>query len=114
MLELSLVAAVIAYVAGIAAARRLGARLASFTGMAEVVFAVLYTWLLLDQLPSPGVHRRRVLCSPTSSWYAPMRPNDAHQIDKSQVFDNRPLRPDHSQQLSRILAHALPRYAGLS
>jgi drug/metabolite transporter (DMT)-like permease len=47
------VAAVIAYVAGIAAARRLGARLASFTAMAEVIFAVLYAWLLLGQLPSP-------------------------------------------------------------
>jgi drug/metabolite transporter (DMT)-like permease len=49
VLELSLVAAVIAYVAGMAAARRLGARLASFTGMAEVAFAVLYAWLLLGQ-----------------------------------------------------------------
>jgi drug/metabolite transporter (DMT)-like permease len=53
VLELSLVAAVIAYVAGIAAARRLGAKLASFIGMAEVFFAVLYAWLLLGQLPSP-------------------------------------------------------------
>ncbi len=43
----------IAYVAGIAAARRLGAKLASFTGMAEVFFAVLCAWLLLGQLPSP-------------------------------------------------------------
>jgi hypothetical protein len=39
VLELALVSAVIA---GIAAARRLGARLASFTGMAEVLFGVLY------------------------------------------------------------------------
>ena len=52
VLELALVSAVIAYVAGIAAARRLGARLASFTGMAEVLFAVLYAWLLLGQTPS--------------------------------------------------------------
>ena len=52
LLELALVSAVIAYVAGIAAARRLGARLASFTGMAEVLFAVLYAWLLLGQMPS--------------------------------------------------------------
>jgi drug/metabolite transporter (DMT)-like permease len=60
-LGLALVSAVIAYVAGIAAARRLGARLASFTGMAEVLFAVLYAWLLLGQTPTPGgVHRRRV------------------------------------------------------
>jgi drug/metabolite transporter (DMT)-like permease len=53
VLELSLVAAVIAYVAGIAAARRLGAKLASFIGIAEVIFAALYAWLLLGQLPSP-------------------------------------------------------------
>jgi drug/metabolite transporter (DMT)-like permease len=53
VLELSLVSTAIAYVAGIAAARRLGAKLASFTGMAEVFFAVLYAWLLLGQLPSP-------------------------------------------------------------
>ena len=53
VLELSLVAAVIAYVAGIAAARRHGAKLASFIGIAEVIFAALYAWLLLGQLPSP-------------------------------------------------------------
>lgn len=54
VLGLALVSAVIAYVAGIAAARRLGARLASFTGMAEVLFAVLYAWLLLGQTPTPA------------------------------------------------------------
>lgn len=52
VLGLSLVAAVIAYVAGIGAARRLGARLASFIGLTEVLFAVLFAWLLLGQLPS--------------------------------------------------------------
>ena len=49
---LSLVAAVVAYVAGIAAARMLGARLASFVSLAEVIFAVLVAWLLLGQLPT--------------------------------------------------------------
>jgi drug/metabolite transporter (DMT)-like permease len=53
VLGLSLVAAVISYVAGIGAARRLGAKLASFIGMAEVLFAILFAWLLLGQLPSP-------------------------------------------------------------
>lgn len=48
---LALVAAVIAYSAGIGAARRLGARLASFVGLAEVLFAVLFAWLLLGQRP---------------------------------------------------------------
>ncbi len=49
---LSVVAAVIAYTAGIGAARRLGARLASFIGLAEVLAAVLFAWLLLGQRPS--------------------------------------------------------------
>jgi drug/metabolite transporter (DMT)-like permease len=52
VLGLSLVAAVISYVTGIGAARRLGAKLASFIGMAEVLFAILFAWLLLGQLPS--------------------------------------------------------------
>jgi drug/metabolite transporter (DMT)-like permease len=52
VIGLSLVAAVIPYVAGIGAARRLGARLSSFAGMAEVLFAVLFAWLLLGQLPT--------------------------------------------------------------
>jgi drug/metabolite transporter (DMT)-like permease len=49
---LSLVAAVIAYVAGIAAVRALGARLASFVGLTEVLFAVLVAWVLLGELPT--------------------------------------------------------------
>jgi drug/metabolite transporter (DMT)-like permease len=40
------------YSTGIMAARRLGAKLASFIGMAEVLFAVGYAWVLLGQLPS--------------------------------------------------------------
>ena len=53
VLGLSLVAAVISYITGIGAVRRLGARLASFVGLAEVLFAVLFAWLLLGQLPTP-------------------------------------------------------------
>ena len=49
---LSLVAAVIAYVAGIGAARILGARLSSFVGLTEVMFAVLIAWLVLGELPT--------------------------------------------------------------
>ncbi|MGI8679266.1 MAG: EamA family transporter [Jatrophihabitans sp.] len=48
----SLVSTVIAYTTGIAAARRLGARVASFVGLAEVLFAILFAWLLLGQRPS--------------------------------------------------------------
>ena len=49
VLGLSLVAAVIAYVTGIAGVRLLGARLASFVGLLEVLFAILFAWLLLGQ-----------------------------------------------------------------
>ena len=52
VLGLSLLAAVISYVAGIGGARRLGAKLASFVGLSEVLFAILFAWLLLRQLPS--------------------------------------------------------------
>ncbi|MFG3699718.1 DMT family transporter [Micromonospora sp. NPDC047620] len=49
---LSLVAAVVAYLAGIAATRILGARLSSFVGLTEVMFAVLIAWLVLGELPT--------------------------------------------------------------
>ncbi|MFF0720226.1 DMT family transporter [Verrucosispora sp. NA02020] len=49
---LALVAAVVAYLAGIAAARVLGARMASFVGLTEVMFAVLIAWLVLGELPT--------------------------------------------------------------
>ena len=52
VLGLSLVAAVVAYIAGITAARILGPRLASFVALTEVVFAVLVAWLLLGELPT--------------------------------------------------------------
>jgi beta-glucosidase-like glycosyl hydrolase/drug/metabolite transporter (DMT)-like permease len=49
VLGIALVAAVVAFVAGIAAARILGAKLASFLGLTEVLFAVAFAWLLLGQ-----------------------------------------------------------------
>jgi drug/metabolite transporter (DMT)-like permease len=49
VLGLSIVAAVVAYLAGIVAARLLGAKLASFVGLTEVLFAVVFAWLLLGQ-----------------------------------------------------------------
>jgi drug/metabolite transporter (DMT)-like permease len=53
VLGVSLVAAAFAYVAGIAGAQRLGARLASFVSMSEVTFATLFAWIFLGQLPTP-------------------------------------------------------------
>ncbi len=52
-LGLSLIAAVVAYVAGIFGARLLGAKVASFVGLTEVLFAVLFAWLLLGQVLRP-------------------------------------------------------------
>ena len=49
---LSVFAAAVAYVAGIHAARRLGPKLSSFVGLTEVLFAVLFAWFLLGQLPT--------------------------------------------------------------
>ena len=53
ILLLGVVTAAVAYVSGIAAIRRLGSRLASFVALAEVVFGVLWAWVLLDELPRP-------------------------------------------------------------
>lgn len=52
VLGLALVAAAFAYVVGTVGARLLGATLASFVGLTEVVFAVLFAWVLLGQLPT--------------------------------------------------------------
>ncbi|MBA3782409.1 MAG: DMT family transporter [Nocardioides sp.] len=51
LLGLGVVTAALAYVTGIAASRRLGSRLASFVALVEVLFALIFAWLLLDELP---------------------------------------------------------------
>ncbi len=51
LLALGVVSAALAYVTGIAASRRLGSRLASFAALLEVLFALVFAWLLLDELP---------------------------------------------------------------
>lgn len=51
---LGVVTAGLAYTFGIAASRRLGARVASFVALLEVVAGVTFAWLLLDQLPGPA------------------------------------------------------------
>jgi drug/metabolite transporter (DMT)-like permease len=52
LVVLGLVTAALSYVAGIAAGRRLGSRLASFVALLEVVASVLWAWLLLHELPA--------------------------------------------------------------
>lgn len=51
VLALGLVTAAVAYVTGIEAARRLGSRLASFIALFEVLMALVFAWVLLDELP---------------------------------------------------------------
>jgi drug/metabolite transporter (DMT)-like permease len=53
VLALGVITAALAYLTGIAGVRRLGARLASFVGLTEVLAAVLFAWLLLAELPTP-------------------------------------------------------------
>ena len=53
VVELAVIAAATAYVTGIVATRVLGAKLASFVGLSEVMFAVLFAWILLGELPRP-------------------------------------------------------------
>lgn len=54
LLVLGVFSAAVAYVSGIEASRRLGSRLASFVGLTEVLAAVVFAWLLLDELPGPA------------------------------------------------------------
>lgn len=51
ILGIALIAAALAYVLGIAAARALGAKLSSFVSLTEVLFAVLFAWVLIGQVP---------------------------------------------------------------
>ena len=65
VLVLGMVTAALAYASGIAAGRLLGARLASFVALLEVVSSVVFAWVLLGELPAAasgqvaGVVRRR-------------------------------------------------------
>lgn len=52
VVALGVVTAGIAYVTGVEASRRLGPRVASFVALSEVLAALVFAWLLLDQLPS--------------------------------------------------------------
>jgi drug/metabolite transporter (DMT)-like permease len=52
ILALGIITAALAYVLGIGASRRLGSRLASFVGLAEVLSALVFAWLLLDEAPA--------------------------------------------------------------
>jgi drug/metabolite transporter (DMT)-like permease len=47
-----LVATAFAYLAGILSAAKLGSRVASFIGLLEVLFAILFAWWLLGEVPT--------------------------------------------------------------
>lgn len=50
---LGVVTAATAYVTGVLGARRLGPRVASFVGLSEVLAGVIWSWVLLAELPRP-------------------------------------------------------------
>jgi drug/metabolite transporter (DMT)-like permease len=51
VLALGVVTAGVSYLSGILASRALGARLASFVALLEVLFSVVFAWALLGELP---------------------------------------------------------------
>ncbi|WP_018157154.1 EamA family transporter [Demetria terragena] len=51
LIGLGLVAAALAYSTGLISARILGSRVASFVALAEVLFAVLFAWIALGEIP---------------------------------------------------------------
>lgn len=53
LLGMSVVAAAFAYVTGVSGSRILGAKVASFVGLTEVLFAVLFAWVAVDESLSP-------------------------------------------------------------
>ena len=53
VLAMGIIATAVAYSLGIASTRLLGSRLASFIALSEVIAAMLFGWLLVDQLPGP-------------------------------------------------------------
>lgn len=53
LLLLAVVTAAVPYASGVAAVRLLGSRLTSFVMLTEVLFAVLFAWLLLAEVPGP-------------------------------------------------------------
>ncbi|WP_265443315.1 EamA family transporter [Flexivirga meconopsidis] len=53
LIALGVIATALAYFSGVIAARRLGRTIASFIALSEVLFSVVFAWLLLGQLPLP-------------------------------------------------------------
>lgn len=53
MLWVAAVGTTVGYALGVIAVPRIGSRLASFVGLSEVLFALLFSWLLLAETPAP-------------------------------------------------------------
>jgi len=51
LVSVGVAGAAVAYGLGVIATRQLGSKMASFVGLTEVLFAVLFAWLLLGQMP---------------------------------------------------------------
>lgn len=92
-LELAVVAGSFAYVLGVAAVRRLRPTVASFVSLTEVVFAVLFAWWLLGELPAPVQLLGGVLIV---AGVVAVRLGDARSVPRP--------RPDHPHQDLRTAA----------
>ena len=53
MLWVAAVGTTVGYALGVIAVPRIGSRLASFVGLSEVLFALLFSWMLLAETPAP-------------------------------------------------------------
>jgi drug/metabolite transporter (DMT)-like permease len=53
VLAVGILSTAVAYIAAVAAVRSLGAKLATFIGMSEILFAAAFAWLMLGQVPTP-------------------------------------------------------------
>lgn len=51
-ISLGTISGAIAFVAGVQASRHLGSTMASFFGLTEVIFAILFAWLILAEVPA--------------------------------------------------------------
>ncbi len=53
MLWVAAVATTVGYAFGVMAVPRIGARVASFVGLSEVLFALMFAWIFLAEVPAP-------------------------------------------------------------
>jgi drug/metabolite transporter (DMT)-like permease len=53
LLWVAAIATTLGYALGVMAVPRIGSRVASFVGLSEVLFALLFAWIFLAEVPAP-------------------------------------------------------------